>query len=157
MDPCRDIGGRSVAPRTTMFAVLLTLLLCSCMTIRSWIYQPPPRPPAPDASLLPSDGDAGVPSFAATVPGPELRALSLAVGHFSAQINPHTEDLLAQCLSRPEAYDARITREEADRWIIYIRPRAERCWDGGERLMGSDGKYEIRKSDFRILSAEFGE
>jgi hypothetical protein len=146
-----------VAPRTTLFAVLLTLLLCSCMTIRSWLYRPPPRPPAPNASLLPSNGEASIPSFATKVPGPGLRALSLAVGHFSAQINPYSEDLLARCLSRPEAYDAQIIREEADRWVIYVRPRAERCWDGGERLMGSDGKYEIHKGDFRILSAEFGE
>jgi hypothetical protein len=45
-----------------------------------------------------------------------------------------------------------------DRWIIFVRPRPERCFDAGDSsLKGGAVTYEVSKADFHILSAEFWE
>lgn len=68
-------------------------------------------------------------------------------------------DALFRCLSRLDAYDVQIVREESDRWIVYLRPRPARCWDAGlgQRLIGGSATYEISRVDFSIISAQFWE
>lgn len=139
-----------------MLCALCATLLLACTTIQSWFYQPPVRLPAPASHLPEPVWDAGTPSAPAWFEGPVLRALSLAVADLAGHVNPHTEDPLARCLARTDSYDAQVVREEADRWVIYVRPRAERCWDGGQQLKDGDATYEVSKGDFRLLSAEYG-
>ena len=146
-------------PRTvcTVFAAAFFL---SCVTVRAWLCpRPVPEvPPAPASPLPGPAGDAGVPSFPAWFEGPVVRALSVAMNDLVMRNgNPNSPDELVSCLSRTEAYDAQVVREADDRWTIYVRPQAERCFDGGARLKGGDAKYEISKKDFSIISAEFGE
>jgi len=146
-----------------LLGVVMAMLWMSCTTLQAMLYRAPPLPPTPPSTLrgASSDGgaagDGGQPAFAGPIPGPLLRGLTVAVNDFASRSNPYSEYPLTRCLSRPETYDAEVLSEASDFWIIYVRPRGERCFEGGERLRGADATYQVRKTDFQILSAEFGE
>jgi len=127
--------------KSGVIASVAAISLCSCTTNQSWLYRPPPRPPAPSSKLDgPLVDEKGKPQTR-WFDGPLIRALNLAVTNFSGQFNPYVEDVLVQCLARPDAYDAELVREDTQQWIIYVRPRAERCFEGGSRLKGGDATY----------------
>lgn len=91
-----------------------------------------------------------------------MRAAAVAVADQTSRVildstEPPMEALL-RCMSRPDAYDVQVIAEEKDRWFVFVRPEAWRCFDGGgARMVGGGATYEISKADFRILSAQLWE
>lgn len=96
------------------------------------------------------------------VDGRHLRAASVAVKDLTSRIAHHLAgfqepDPFSVCLTKPESYDVQIITEDDLRYVIYVKPIGERCAEGGAALKGGDAKYEVLKSDFALLSAEYGE
>lgn len=153
------VGGRAVA------GALIVGLLGSCAMLRRWIEQPPPEIPRPAGSLPePLFADAGVVGIAEWVEGPVLRAMRVAIGDLTLRaqydaLNVESPDALqlVECLAREDAYDAQLVGQETDRFIVYVRPRAERCFPRGDWLKGGDATYEVARSDYRLLSVKRGE
>ena len=153
---------------TPGIAIVVFSLFTSCLALRSLLgaTEPhPPRPPAPDAALPEYVEDAGIVVPPMWVEGPLLRATLVAVGDLAKRNEHHLDDPtwgeFYRCLSRLDAYDAQVVRQEVDRWVIYVGPRLQRCYDptdaGDRHLLGGAVTYEVSKADFRILSAEFWE
>lgn len=147
--------------RRSVGVIIIVTLVASCSVLRPLLRGlPPETPPSPDASVPDPSWDAGVAAAPVWLEGGMLRAASTALSDFVARRQYELAGMaepypLATCLARPDTYDVQVICEEVDRYVVYILPRPSRCTDAG--AFGADATYEIGKTDFRILSADFGE
>jgi hypothetical protein len=132
--PCKPSGRLW----TQMLAVLIAVLLPSCAFIRSIM-----RGDAPGSGESPPLNGAFL--KAAYVAANDL----VSENSLPAQSNPDA-GIVHQCLARWENYEIAI-KEGEDRYFVSVQPRIGDCVEGGERLIGGGGAYEVSKEDFSIL------
>ena len=126
----------------------------------------PSPPPAPESSDTPGGEDSGSTPQHAPAPAPSPSALQAQIsGAHARAIRVATDDLLkrqralfkrarkarkaAHCLTQLESYDVEL-REEAERYMVAIRPR-ERCVADNPHDLGGGTVYELSKDQFKIL------
>lgn len=151
-------------PRRGPVAALAGVVLClSCATLRSWFLEEPFQPAAaPDAALPEYVPDAGHAVAPVWLPGPLLRAASVAARYEASQYQRQHEEQIPEferwlrCMSRPDSYDVQVISEDSERWLVFVVPVQQRCEDAGwgGRLITGGTTFEISKTDFRIISAQ---
>lgn len=151
----------------TRYSLLLAALctLAGCAWLRStfpWLGSerttrsrlPCPAGPLPESGQTPSFAAAPVRldgRFLVAI-GAATRDLSLDVNEGFAGGGPESETY-AVCLAKPESYDAQVIAEDETRYVILVRAVPSRCGLQGT-LFGGAAKYEVRKSDYALVSAE---